>query len=252
MFLFGKKKKEKDNTERDIIEKETMVNPSDIYIKNVNEYVSYYGKLLNVDKPLEDFEFYKKYAVPYYNSAMNIVNFVGDKYPDEVLDNDDVIEFDYEGLVNQMNSETKSLFFKPNFPDLIYINESKYYTHFHVQNNIVTDAEGVEVLPGLSYSLANQKINRLFEGLSVIELRDLLFQMGILPKDSELQRVIDINKELTYYNKKFLESVVALFLVVHRTKYAVKRARFFADSLGIDFDFSHFEKKEENQKKLVI
>jgi hypothetical protein len=100
MFLFGKKKKEKDNTERDIIEKETMVNPSDIYIKNVNEYISYYGKLLNVDKPLEDFEFYKKYAVPYYNSAMNIVNFVGDKYPDDVLDNDDVIEFDYEGLVS--------------------------------------------------------------------------------------------------------------------------------------------------------
>ena len=247
MFLFGKKKKEKE-----IIEKETIVNPSDIYIKNVNEYVSYYGKLLNVDKPLDDFEFYKKYAVPYYNSAMNIVNFVGDKYPDDVLASDDVIEFDYDGLVSQMNDETKSLFFKPNFPDLIYINESKYFTHFHVQDNVVTDAEGVEVLPGLSYSLANQKINRLFEGLSVYELRDLLFQMGILPKDSELQRVIDINNELSYFNKKFLESVVALFLVVHRTQYAVKRARLFADSLGIDFDFTPFEKKEDNHKKLVI
>lgn len=247
MFLFGKKKKE-----AEIIEKETMVNPSDIYIKNVNEYVSYYGKLLNVDKPLDDFDFYKKYAVPYYNSAMNIVNFVGDKYPDDVLASDDVIEFDYDGLVSQMDDETKSLFFKPNFPELIYINESKYFTHFHVQDNVVTDAEGVEVLPGLSYSLANQKINRLFEGLSVYELRDLLFQMGILPKDSELQRVIDINKELSYFNKKFLESVVALFLVVHRTQYALKRARLFADSLGIDFDFTPFEKKEDNHKKLVI
>lgn len=247
MFLFGKKKKEKE-----IIEKETIVNPSDIYIKNVNEYVSYYGKLLNVDKPLDDFEFYKKYAVPYYNSAMNIVNFVGDKYPDDVLASDDVIEFDYDGLVSQMNDETKSLFFKPNFPNLIYINESKYFTHFHVQDNVVTDSEGVEFLPGLSYSLANQKINRLFEGLSVYELRDLLFQMGILPKDSELQRVIDINNELSYFNKKFLESVVALFLVVHRTQYALKRARLFADSLGIDFDFTPFEKKEDNHKKLVI
>ena len=76
--------------------------------------------------------------------------------------------------------------------------------------------------------------------------------MGILPKDSELQRVIDINNELSYFNKKFLESVVALFLVVHRTQYAVKRARLFADSLGIDFDFTPFEKKEDNHKKLVI
>lgn len=248
MFLFGKKEKNKNND----CSIQKPLYPSDIYIRNVNEYVTYYGNLLGVEKPLENSEFYKKYAVPYYNSAMNIVNFVSDKYPDDVLASDDAIDFDYDGLVSQMDDETKSLFFKPNFPELIYINESKYYTHFHIQDNIVADAEGVEVLPGLSYTLANQKINRLFEGLNVCELRDLLFQMGILPKESELQRVVDINRELSYHNKKFLESVIALFLVVHKTQYAVKRARLFADSLGIDFDFSPFEKKEDNHKKLVI
>ena len=183
---------------------------------------------------------------------MNIVTFFEKCYPDDVLATDEVLEFDYNGLVSQMNYEMKSLFLKPQFPDLIYIDKAKYSTHFHVEDNIVTDAEGIETLPGLSSALANQKINRLFEGLSVIEVSELLLQMGILPKESELQSTINKYIELTYYNKTFLESVIALFLVIRRTKYAFKRARFFADSLGIEFDFSLFEKENENTKKLVM
>ena len=46
MLFFGKNKKKKDDV--DIIEKKTIC-PSDIYIRNVNKYVTYYGKKLNVD-----------------------------------------------------------------------------------------------------------------------------------------------------------------------------------------------------------
>ena len=35
--------------------------------------------------------------------------------------------------------------------------------------------------------------------------------------------------------------MIVCLLLIRRTKYSVTRARLFADSLGIDFDFSQFE-----------
>ena len=59
---------------------------------------------------------------------------------------------------------------------LIYLNESLYSTHFHINDNKIVESEGVQVLPGLSDLLANEKINKLFNGLTPIEARELLKQ----------------------------------------------------------------------------
>ena len=248
MFLFGKNDKKKKDVS--IIVK--PLGASDIYMRNINEYVEYYGKLLDVQNPLEDMEFYERIAVPYYNAALNIVNFVNNNYPDELFTTENVIEFDINGLVEQMSDEAKKLFFKPNFPSLIYIDEGKYFTHFHVQDDKVYEAEGIQALPGLSGALANEKINRLFEGLSPIEVRDLLVQMNILPKNSELENVINNYNAQVYFNQKFLESTICLLLVVQRNNIGVNKARFLADNLGIKFDFTPFEKHEEKEKNLAI
>lgn len=245
MFLFGKSKKSK--KEEDV--KEKVVSASDIYIRNVEEYIIYYGKMMMVKNPLDDKEFYEKYAVFYYRAAMEIVEFINENYPDSKFVGDEVIDFDYEGLLEKMRDETKSLFFKPNFPELIYIDAGRYSTHFHVQEDKVCEAEFVQVLPGLSRSLANEKINKLFTGLGVVELRDLLVQMNILPKDSELEETIEKHRELSRLNDKFLESVIALLLVVDRGRCTLKRARLFADSLGINFNFKPFEELEERKNK---
>ncbi len=248
MFLFGKGEKKK---KEDVIQVKPL-EASDIYMRNINEYVEYYGKLMDVKNPLDDMEFYERIAVPYYNAAMNIVNFVNDNYSDEMISSGEVVDFDINGLINQMTDDTKRLFFKPNFPSLIYIDEGRYFTHFHVQDDKVYEAEGVEVLPGLSRTLANEKINRLFEGLSPVEVRDLLQQMSILPRNTELEKVIKNYNELVYLNKRFLESVICLLIVVQRNKYSMSKARFLADSLGIYFDFSILEQKDVSEKKLAL
>lgn len=248
MFLFGKGEKKK---KEDVIQVKPL-EASDIYMRNINEYVEYYGKLMDVKNPLDDMEFYERIAVPYYNAAMNIVNFVNDNYSDEMISSGEVVDFDINGLINQMTDDTKRLFFKPNFPSLIYIDEGRYFTHFHVQDDKVYEAEGVEVLPGLSRTLANEKINRLFEGLSPVEVRDLLQQMSILPRNTELEKVIKNYNELFYLNKRFLESVICLLIVVQRNKYSMSKARFLADSLGIYFDFSILEQKDVSEKKLAL
>lgn len=247
MMLFGKKKKKK---ELDIQKK--ILCPSDIYIRNVAEYVEYYGKKLNVENPVDDLPFYEKMAVPYYNSAMRISEYIKATYPDEMFENDNVIDFNYNDFIENMDEETKSLFFVPNYPETIYIDSEKYYTHFHTYNNVVEQAEGIEFLPGLSSTLADKKINRFFKGLSVVEVRDLLLQMQILPKNNELAEIIAEHKELEYLNKRYLESVVALFLVLNKNSCNVKRARLFADSFGIEFDFEPFEIKEVSEKRLVM
>lgn len=247
MILFGKRKNKK---EVEVTEK--IVAPSDIYIKNVSEYVEYYGKKLNIENPVDDFPFYEKMAVPYYNSAMKIVDYVKNKYPDELFVNDDVIEFDYKDFVEQMDDNTKALFFVPNYPELIYVGNGISYAHFHVRDNVIEEAENLEQLPGLIDALADKKINKFFNGLGIVEARDLLLQMKILPRDSELDKVINEHNDLEYLNKKYLESVVALFLVINKNKYSVKRARLFADSLGIEFDFKYYEKDEEVLEKRLI
>lgn len=250
MFLFGigNKKKKKDI----VVTEERVIYPSDIYIKNINEYVEYYGKEAGVENPLDNKEFYKKLAVPYYNTAMKIINFINDRYPDEMFDNDEVVEFDYKGLMEHLNDNEKSLLLEPSYPNLVYINDAKYYTHFHIENGIVVESEGIESLPGLSRPLANEKINKLFCGLDLIDVRNLLSQMNILPKDNELDNVIRKHNEVAYLHKKFIESALCLLLVLKKNKHTISKARFLADSFGVNFDFSIFEPKEVVQKKLVV
>jgi hypothetical protein len=247
MFLFKKNKNNKEETKQ-----KSMLTPSDIYIKNIYEYVNYHGKKIGMENPSDNIEFFKKMAAPYYNTAMNIVKYVTEKYTDDILNTDEVIEFDYDDFIKMMDEETKSFFFPPNYPSLIYIDASRFTTYFHVANNVISESENIEVLPGLSSALANKKINKLFNGLEIPEVRYLLLQMGILPNNTELEKVIIEHNEYVYLNKRYLESVVSLFLILDRKNFSLKRARLFADSLGISFDFSPFEQKEFLEKKLSL
>lgn len=244
MFLLGKGKEK-------VIERKSL-DACSIYLRNVNEYVEYYGDILGIKNPINDKEFYESMATPYYSSAMKITNYLIEKYPDNLFAQDNTLELDYDDLVDNMDENAKKYFLVPTLPSLIYINDKKYSTHFHTDGDVITEAEGIEFLPGLSYALANSKINGLFKGLSVIEARNLLQQMSILPKNSELEKVIKNYNMNVYFNKKYLESLICLLLVVNKNSYSVNRARFIADSLGIDFDFSYYEAKDMNEKKLAL
>ena len=247
MFLgLGRKNKKKEKDDTKIEKKQPSI--GEIYLECASYYIKYQGKVHNIENPLENDEFYREWATPFYNSAMYFVNYMENNYPDSVLVDDDVLDLDLSEMLEGADSTAKDLFFKPKFPELIYINESLYSTHLHTDGDVVFEAESIEVLPGLSKALANQKINKLFNGLTPIEVKELLKQMNIYPKDSELDQVISYYKEKEFVNYNFLKSIVCL-LLIRRSNYDVKRARLFADSLGIYFDFAPFEKEQTHTLK---
>lgn len=241
-MLFGRRKEKKKQDENKIVKKHYSI--SDMYLECASTYINYHGKLRGIENPVDNKEFYQEMAGPFYNSAMHFVNYLENTYTDEILSQEQAINLDLNKMLEGANDTTLDLFNKPVFPSLIYINDSQYSTHFHTDGNVVYEAEGIEVLPGLSYALANQKINKLFNGLTPIEVRELLKQMNIYPKNTELDKVIDSYKERLRVQESFLRSIICL-LLIRRSTYGVKRARLFADSLGILFDFEPFEKKEE-------
>ena len=250
MFLgLGKNKKKKEDTQ--VTVKKEPVSVGEIYLDCASSYIKYQGKLINVEDTLNNKEFYQEWAAPFYKGAMYFVKYLENTYTDEVLASDMVIDLDLSKMLEGADETTKELFSKPEFPRLIYINDSQYSTHFHTDGKVVYEAEGIEVLPGLSGVLANQKINKLFQGLNPIEVRALLIQMNIYPKDTELDKVIDSYRERESINYYFLKSIICL-LLIRKNPYDVKRARLFADSLGVLFDFKPFEKHEEQVKKFEL
>ncbi len=248
-MIFGKKKKNNEVEPVTIEKKEISI--GDRYLECANRYIEYQGKLRYVENPLDDKEFYQEWAGYFYNAAMHFVNYLETTYSDVAFENENVINLNLEEMLENADDTTRGLFFKPKFPALIYINDSRYFTHFHTDGDIVIESEGVEALPGLSRVLARNKINKLFEGLTPIEVRELLKQMSIYPKDTELDKAIDDYGERSTINQSFLKAVIYL-LLIRRSSYGIKRARLFADSLGIYFDFKPFEKSEEQNRKHVL
>ena len=233
-MIFRKKKK------KVILEERKPLSLGELYLSYASRYVSYQGKMNNVSNPLDNSDFYKQYAAPFYNSAMYFANYIDNIYTEDVLESNNIPEINISCMLQNASEENRKFFCSPKYPEIMHIKASDYTSHFHIKENIIEEAEDIHLLPGLSDLLANERINQLFVGLTPIEALALLEQMNICPKNSTLEQYINKYKEMKYVNEGFLMSIVCL-LLIRRTKHSVTRARLFADSLGIDFDFSQFE-----------
>lgn len=247
-MLFGKSRKKQENNNK--IEQKPL-SIGQMYLECAGHYISYQGKLRGIENPLQDNDFYQEWAGPFYNSAMHFVNYLENTYTDEMLSNEEVIDLDLNKMLENATDTTVELFSEPKYPGLVYLNDSLYSTHFHIDGDTIYEAEGIQVLPGLSNVLANEKINKLFVGLTPTEAKELLKQMGIYPKDTELDLVIEDYKERKNIQLNFLKSVICL-LLIRRSNYGITRARLFADSLNIPFNFAPFEMKQEQIKNKTL
>lgn len=241
-MLFGNRKKQKKD---DMVQTKKIVSAGELYLNYAEEYIKYMGKIRGIDNPTDDKEFYQKNAGPFYNSAMYFVNYLENTFSDELMASETPIDIDLNDMLQGADDKTKNLFLTPKYPGLIYLKDNRYSTHFHTDGSIIYEAEGVDILPGLSSILATDKINKAFNGLTPIEARALLQQMNIYPKNTELDQTITAVKERKVVTDSFLKSIICL-LLLRTNKYSLKRARLFADSLGIYFNFEPFEKEENN------
>lgn len=240
----NKKKGEKKMTPLDLAEEK--------YLQNMKEYViyneSFYRRLHLPDEGRQE-----KLMAEYNNAVSEIVNYLLAKFPESSLNGNNSVEIELIDMNENLSNSTFNMLRVPSYPDIIDIKRGSYPTHFHVKGQFIEEAEEVECLKGLNYLLRNGKINKIFKGLTVKEARSLLDQMNILPKDNELDQVIINHDERTklYYN--FIRSIIYSLLTKAKSTADIRRARLFAASFDVDFDFEPYEAFiNEQEKKLAL
>lgn len=223
-----------------------------LYLNNVSEYIRFIQEISYDSPQTKEKEFIEAQSLEYYNACKHFVDFMIKNYSKKMFDGNNLIDLDIEKMTSGAKRECLNLFYIPRFSDLIYIDDKRYSTHFHTDGKFITEAENLHALPNLNTGLLSGKLNKIFVGLTIPEARDLLKQMNILPPNSELDREI-INYQTMYsLHNKFLLSIIYLLLMDGEV-YNFKRAKLFADSLGVIFNFEAYEPQEEIRgKKLTF
>lgn len=218
----------------------------DLYIKNISQYVFLSKEMM---KPLSyDDEDKENDKQSYIETVEHIVSYLRNTFTSEVLKSGNSLEIDKNEMCKDINNSVIYSIREPEFRDIIYIIEETKYPHFHTNGSVIVEAEGVHCLPGLNRELCKPKINNIFEGMEVTEARAMLNQMRLLPRGNNLEREIFIHDLAMSMHKGLLLSIIYNLLMT-RDADDILRARLFASSFGVDFDFTPYEEKEQNTGK---
>ncbi len=244
--LFKKKgqKKEKELTPIDVLERK--------YLTNLGEYIEFnekYFKEYDIDGSEERLN---KLMQEYNGAVSEIVNYLLNKFPESSFNANSPLEIEVSDMFENLSDFTFNMLKIPKYPGIVDVLRGTYSTHFHTEGNKVVEAEEVQVLPGLLPSLQNQKINNLFTGLTIKETRDLLKQMRILPITNDLDKVITAYDERNKIYNNFLRSIIYSLLSKATNLADIKRARLFAASFDINFNFEPFENLVTPDQKLKL
>ncbi len=240
MLFFNKNKKKKldDNKVNTLYER---------YLDNSVEYVNY-ARMLTASL-FPDKEFDEQNAKEYYNSVNYYVTYMREIFCDEILCFEEKLGINVSDMLEKADTITKYMMIEPKYPEIIYILNDTRAPHFHTNGKYILDAEFINAIPGLDSKLRQTKINGIFEGMDILEARALLNQMRLLPINSSLDKTIKEHEASTQVFESFKESVICL-LLCSGTKSDLIRARMFADTFGVDFDFSPYEEKLNGEKIL--
>lgn len=231
------------------------VTPLDIaaarYLENMQEYVAYHKSLM-IYSTANDENQTTKYMIEYNNAINEIVNYLITTFPTSILESQNAVEIKVSDMKEHLSENTFNMLRVPMYPSIIDVKRGYYDAHFHTKGNHIDEAEKVHMLPGLSLPLKSEKINRLFQGLTVNEAYALLMQMNLLPADNDFEKVIINYEKRTNIYHNFLRSVIYNLLTKANSETDIKRAQLFAASFDITFNFEPFIAlfKEEQALKL--
>lgn len=222
---------------------------NELYLANLSEYIRFSKELM---KPLSYDKDSQEYDVKQYNEAINyIVDYLRNNFSDEQLKNGASLEIDINSLLSGTKNIVMYNILEPQFRDLIYIISESSYPHFHTDGKCVIEAEGINYLPGLDGYLRQPKINDMFKGMEIMEARAMLKQMRLLPPLNNLESEINIYENMKSIHRHFILSVVYI-LLMSKEPSDVVRARLFAASFNVDFDFAPYDKDpKQDDKKLM-
>ena len=119
-----------------ILEERKPLSLAELYLSYAGRYISYQGKMNNVSNPLDNSDFYKQYAAPFYNSAMYFANYIDNIYTEDVLESNNIPEINISCMLQNASEENRKFFCSPKYPEIMHIKASDYTSHFHIKENI--------------------------------------------------------------------------------------------------------------------
>ena len=148
------------------------------------------------------------------------------------------------------NQKLKAILENTFLDGLMYINAYTSSAHFHVRNMIVVETEFLETLPDLIPELKNQNFNTLFNGRNIVEVRYILEQMKVLPKNSELETTVNNYFILRNIRSRFIESIICMLIIHNKDEYTKERVRILKKVSGIYIDIEKYLKVDT--KKMIL
>ncbi len=214
----------------------------ELYLKNISHYIFLSKEIM---KPLSYTKENQEYDKKCYIETVNhIVSYLRNTFTNEILKSGNNLEINVGEMCEGINNSVIYSIRKPKYRDIIYIIEETKYPHFHTNGSVVLEAEGIDCLPGLNRDLCKAKINGIFEGMEILEARAMLKQMRLLPIGNNLEREIYEHDSLEAAHKGLILSVV-YNLLMSGNQEDVIRARLFADTFNVDFDFTPYDKEKD-------
>lgn len=211
--------------------------------KNIKLYLSYMKEFYGLIGLSLDEEDKVKLTDEFNNSLNYFVSYLENTFSDDVLVGSNSISIDEDAMLMGASNEAKNLFCKHKYNKLIYINSSDTYPHMHTDGEYVVEMEGVHTIKGLNQTLQKNSINQIFNGLTIPEAAALLEQMRLLGKDGELRQAIATHNVLEMVRRLFYNAIISKVLD-SESKMKVTRARLFADTFGVKYDFSKYENED--------
>lgn len=228
---------------RNLFKRNDNVNKEVIEDSNIKLYLSYMKDFYGLIGLRLDEEDKVKLTDKFNNSLNYFVSYLENTFSDDILVGSNSVCIDEDNMLTGASKDAKNLFCRHKYNMLIYINSSDTYPHMHTDGERVVEMEGVHTIKGLNHTLQNNSINKIFTGLTVSEAAALLEQMHLLSKDGELKKSIATHNVLEAVRRLFYNAIISKVLDSD-SKMKVARARLFADTFGVKYDFSKYENEE--------
>lgn len=234
--MLGDKKKEQGN-----------INPLyELYLKNISHYIFLSKEIMKPISYNKDNQEYDKKC--YVETVEHIVTYLRNTFTSEILKSGNNLEINVDEMCEGINNSVIYSLREPKYRDIIYIIEETKYPHFHTNGSVILESEGIDCLPGLNKELCKSKINGIFEGMEITEARAMLNQMRLLPRGNNLEKEIFIHDLLVSAHKGLILSII-YNLLMSEDYDDVVRARLFAATFGVDFDFTPYDKDNKLEDK---
>ena len=157
-------------------------------------------------------------------------------FPNGFIQTEGTIDFTLEGMPEDarsfLNSPAINCTIKPAGEDCSAI--------MSFEDGKLVESIGAEDIPGLPRRYKTERLNEILEGRSIIEIKILFDELGVLPKNNLIDMVIEEYKMRGLERRQFIRMVVNKLLLANNSE-DLARAYLFDYFMGSNFNFDEYK-----------